>query len=77
MADSFGNVVHLGERDCSIQRRNQKMIEEAPSTALTPELRERMGRDAIRAARAAGYENAGTIDPICAGSRGQLLFPLK
>ena len=64
MADSFGNVVHLGERDCSIQRRNQKMIEEAPSTALTPELRERMGRDAVRAARAAGYENAGTIEYV-------------
>ncbi|MCI9576255.1 MAG: acetyl-CoA carboxylase biotin carboxylase subunit [Clostridiales bacterium] len=64
IADSFGNVVHLGERDCSIQRRNQKMIEEAPSTALTPELRERMGQDAVRAARAAGYENAGTIEYV-------------
>lgn len=64
MADRFGNVVHLGERDCSIQRRNQKMIEEAPSTALTPELRDRMGRDAVRAARAAGYENAGTIEYV-------------
>lgn len=64
MADSFGNVVHLGERDCSIQRRNQKMIEESPSPALTPELRERMGQDAVRAARAAGYENAGTIEYV-------------
>lgn len=64
MADRFGNVVHLGERDCSIQRRNQKMIEEAPSTALTPELRDRMGRDAVQAARAAGYENAGTIEYV-------------
>lgn len=64
MADQFGNVVHLGERDCSIQRRNQKMIEEAPSTALTPELRDQMGQDAVRAARAAGYENAGTIEYV-------------
>ncbi len=59
MADNFGNVVHLGERDCSIQRRNQKLIEEAPSTALTPELRERMGQHAVQAAKAAGYRNAG------------------
>lgn len=64
MADCHGNVVHLGERDCSMQRRNQKMIEEAPSAALTPELRERMGRDAVKAAKAAGYENAGTIEYI-------------
>ena len=64
MADCHGNVVHMGERDCSMQRRNQKMIEEAPSSALTPELRERMGQDAIKAAKAAGYENAGTIEFI-------------
>ncbi len=64
MADCHGNVVHLGERDCSMQRRNQKMIEEAPSAALSPELRERMGSDAVRAARAAGYENAGTVEYI-------------
>ena len=64
MADNFGNVVHLGERDCSIQRRNQKLIEEAPSTALTPELRERMGQHAVQAAKAAGYRNAGTIEYV-------------
>lgn len=64
MADAHGNVVHMGERDCSVQRRNQKMIEEAPSAALTPELRERMGNDAVKAAKAAGYENAGTIEYV-------------
>ncbi len=64
MADGFGNVVHLGERDCSIQRRNQKLIEEAPSTALTPELRSRMGAHAVQAAKAADYCNAGTIEYV-------------
>lgn len=62
MADSQGHVIQLGERDCSIQRRNQKLLEEAPSKALTPELREQMGRAAVEAARAAGYRNAGTIE---------------
>ena len=62
LADSFGNVIHLGERDCSIQRNHQKMIEEAPSSALSPELREKMGETAVRAAKAAGYVNAGTIE---------------
>ena len=62
LADSYGNVIHLGERDCSIQRNHQKMIEEAPSIALSDELRQRMGEAAVRAARAAGYENAGTIE---------------
>ena len=62
MADKFGHVIQLGDRDCSIQRRNQKMLEEAPSKALTPELREKMGAAAVAAARAAGYENAGTIE---------------
>ena len=54
--------MHLGERDCSIQRKNQKMIEETPCTRLTSEVREEMGQVAIRAARAAGYVNAGTIE---------------
>src|SRR5690606_25215914 len=62
LADAYGNTVHLGERECSIQRRHQKMIEEAPSPALTPELRERMGEAAVAAARAVGYRNAGTIE---------------
>lgn len=62
MADKFGNVVHLGERDCSIQRRHQKMIEESPCVALTEELRQRMGQTAVQAAKAVGYENAGTIE---------------
>ena len=64
LADHFGNVIHLGERDCSIQRRNQKMIEEAPSKALTPLLRQKMGEDAIKAAKGAGYRNAGTIEYV-------------
>ncbi len=62
LADSFGNVVHLGERDCSIQRRHQKLLEEAPSAAISEELRERMGQAAVKAARSVHYENAGTID---------------
>lgn len=62
LADSFGNVIHLGERDCSIQRNHQKIIEESPSIALSPELREKMGNAAVKAAKAAGYVNAGTIE---------------
>lgn len=62
IADKFGNVVQLGERDCSIQRHHQKVIEESPSVALTPELREKMGDAAVRAAKAVGYESAGTIE---------------
>lgn len=62
LADKYGNVVHLGERDCSLQRNHQKIIEEAPSSALSEELREEMGQMAVKAAMAAGYENAGTIE---------------
>ena len=62
LADTQGHVIHLGERDCSIQRKNQKLVEESPSKALTPELREAMGAAAVAAAKAAGYVNAGTIE---------------
>ena len=62
MADKHGNVVHLGERDCSIQRRHQKVLEEAPCDVITQDLRQRMGDTAVRAAKAVGYENAGTIE---------------
>ncbi len=64
LADNYGNVVHLGERDCSLQRRQQKLIEEAPSPAMNEKLREIMGDTAIKAARAADYCNAGTIEFI-------------
>lgn len=62
MADKFGNVIHLGERDCSIQRNHQKMIEESPCEVISDDLRARMGEAAVKAAKAAGYENAGTIE---------------
>ena len=62
VADKHGNVVHLGERDCSVQRKHQKMIEESPSAAINEELRQKMGETAVRAAKAVGYESAGTIE---------------
>ena len=62
LADKFGNVIHLGERDCSVQRKNQKMVEEAPCIVISDELREAIGNDAVAAAKAVGYENAGTIE---------------
>lgn len=62
LADSYGNVIHLGERDCSIQRRHQKLLEEAPSPALSPHLREKMGRAAVLAAKAINYVGAGTVE---------------
>ena len=62
MADSHGDVVHLGERDCSMQRRNQKIIEETPSPIMTPELREKMGADCVKLAKEVGYVGAGTIE---------------
>ncbi len=62
IADKHGNTVHLGERDCSMQRRNQKVLEESPSPIMTPELRAKMGEAAVKAAKACGYYNAGTIE---------------
>ena len=62
IADKFGNVVHLGERDCSIQRRHQKLVEEAPSPAVSDEIRKKLGEAAVRAAKAADYEGVGTIE---------------
>jgi acetyl-CoA carboxylase biotin carboxylase subunit len=62
IADQYGNVVHLGERECSIQRRHQKVIEESPSPIVDPEMRQQMGETAVKAARAANYINAGTVE---------------
>jgi acetyl-CoA/propionyl-CoA carboxylase, biotin carboxylase, biotin carboxyl carrier protein len=64
LADAHGNVIHLGERDCTIQRRHQKLVEETPSPAVGPELRERIGKIAVDAARAAAYRSAGTIEGL-------------
>ena len=69
LADQYGNTVYLGERDCSLQRRNQKMVEECPSPIMTPELRARMGEAAVRAAKACGYENAGTVEFLLSGDQ--------
>jgi acetyl-CoA carboxylase, biotin carboxylase subunit len=64
LADKYGNTIHFGERDCSIQRRMQKLVEEAPSPAITPELRAEMGEAAVKAAQAVNYQGAGTVEFI-------------
>lgn len=73
LADKYGNVIHLGERDCSIQRNHQKMIEESPCVAISEELRTKMGETAVKAAKAAHYENAGTIEFLL-DSSGEFYF---
>lgn len=70
LADEFGNVLHLGERDCSIQRKNQKLMEESPCMMLSEELRRKMGSAAVEAARAAGYTSAGTVEFVADGRGG-------
>src|SRR5262249_43062471 len=69
-ADVAGNVIHLNERDCSLQRRHQKIVEEAPAPGMTVELRNRMGAAAVEAAKAVGYVGAGTVEFIADGSQG-------
>ncbi len=72
LADSYGNIIHVGDRECSIQRRHQKLIEESPSPIMTPGLRKKMGADAVKAAAAINYTNAGTIEFLY--SKGNYYF---
>lgn len=74
LADGFGHTIHLGERECSIQRRHQKIIEETPSPALTPELRQRICDAAVAVARTAGYVNAGTVEFLLDSHNGEFYF---
>ena len=74
LADQHGHVVHLGERDCSLQRNNQKVLEEAPSVAIGKTLRQKIGNAAVRAAQSVGYENAGTIEFLYDENKGEFYF---
>ena len=74
LGDSYGNIVHLGERDCSLQRNNQKVLEESPSVAIGKTLRDEIGSAAVRAAKAVNYENAGTIEFLLDEKSGQFYF---
>ncbi|MBA2795881.1 acetyl-CoA carboxylase biotin carboxylase subunit [Streptococcus porcinus] len=74
LGDSYGHVIHLGERDCSLQRNNQKVLEESPSIAIGETLRKEMGESAVKAAQAVGYENAGTIEFLLDEKSGQFYF---
>ena len=74
LADQQGHVVHLGERDCSLQRNNQKVLEESPSVAIGKTLRQRIGEAAVRAAESVGYENAGTIEFLLDEAKGEFYF---
>lgn len=74
VADNYGNVIHLGERDCSIQRRHQKLVEESPSPIIDDETRQRIGEAAIRAAKAVGYQNVGTIEFLYDLDTGEFYF---
>jgi acetyl-CoA carboxylase biotin carboxylase subunit len=74
LGDRFGTIIHLGERDCSLQRRHQKLVEEAPSPAVTRDLRKRMGKAAVRLAKAAGFTNAGTVEFLLDTSDGKFYF---
>ncbi|HEM5208069.1 TPA: acetyl-CoA carboxylase biotin carboxylase subunit [Streptococcus suis] len=74
LADQHGRVIHLGERDCSLQRNNQKVLEEAPSIAIGQTMRDRIGQAAVRAAQSVGYENAGTIEFLLDEAKGEFYF---
>ncbi|WFA76929.1 acetyl-CoA carboxylase biotin carboxylase subunit [Streptococcus suis] len=74
LADQHGHVIHLGERDCSLQRNNQKVLEEAPSIAIGQTMRERIGQAAVRASQSVGYENAGTIEFLLDEAKGEFYF---
>lgn len=74
LGDSFGNIIHLGERDCSLQRNNQKVLEESPSVAIGKTLRDKLGQAAVRAAKAVSYENAGTIEFLLDEKSGEFYF---